>query len=90
VTVVGDRDAVDSVVLIAFDNRAGTMQRTGAFVAEARYGNTTDGEMSCGDAFDFSAMAGGVVQADDVGHGNAPSNEVMNQFGMRCHPKIRL
>jgi len=69
VAVVGDLYAIDRVLGIAFDNGALTVDRAYAFVAEAGDCDAANGEMGGGDAGDFAAVAGGVVQADDVRHG---------------------
>jgi len=69
VAVVGDLYAIDRVFGIAFDNGALTVDRAYAFVAEAGNCDAANGEMGGGNAGDFAAVAGGVVQADDVRHG---------------------
>ena len=61
-------DAVVHMVRIAFRDRAVAVQRTSALVADTGNSNTFHCEMRCGDARNFAAVAGGVVQTDNVRH----------------------
>lgn len=67
-SVISDGNAVDGVMRVAFDNRAVAMYRTGAFVPNTGDGYASDRKVGCGDVYDFAAVAGRVVQADDVRH----------------------
>lgn len=79
-TVVGDLDAVDSVMLFAFDDRPHAVHRTGALVADAGDGIAADGEMSCGHTHNRAAVTGWIVQADDVRHDLSRSKEAFRRI----------
>lgn len=69
VTIVGHGHAIDRMTRFTFDDGALTVCRTDALVTDAGNGDAADREVGRGDAGDLAAVAGGVVQADDVRHG---------------------
>jgi hypothetical protein len=66
---VGDPDAIDGVMRIAFDDRAMAMQRAGGLIPDPCQRDAPDREMSGGDARHCAAVTGGIVQTDDFAHG---------------------
>lgn len=66
--IVGNRDIVDSVLLIAFDDRAIAMQWASALIANQCYGDSIDGKPSGCDVTYHAPMRGWVVEANDILH----------------------
>lgn len=72
-TIVSHGYAIDGVMGISLCDSDVPMQWARAFVADTGDSDSGDREMLGGDVHDLAAVAGGVVQADDVGHGLYPS-----------------
>ena len=69
--VKGYWNAVNRIVRVALGYGAAAVarHRATAWVTDASDGNALHGKVAGGDTFYFSAMAGGIVQANDVAHG---------------------
>ena len=69
--VEGYWNAVNRIVRVALGDGAAAVARyrATAWITDASDGNALHREVTGGDTFDFSAIAGGVVQADHVAHG---------------------
>lgn len=66
--VVGDLNAVDCLMWLAFDDCSRAVGRAKYLIANACDGNAGNGEMGCGDTGDSSAVSCWVIQADDIRH----------------------
>jgi len=80
--VISNRLAIYRLHRLALHNSAVTVDRACTCVANAGDGDTANGEMGCGDGNDLAAVAGRIVQADDVRHGCLSPN----YFRPRCLP----
>ena len=67
--VISNWPAIDRMRGLALHNSAVTVDRACTFVANAGDGDATNDERRSSDGSDLAAVAGGIVQADDVRHG---------------------
>ena len=72
--VISNWLAIDRVHGFALHKSAVTVDRACTFVANAGDSDAANGEMGSSDGSDLAAVAGGIVQADDVRHGGPLSH----------------
>lgn len=70
--VIGDLNAIDGVMGLAFYYRPTSVYWTRYLVADARDRHAASGEMGCSDTDDRSAMCCWVVQSYDIRHSSFP------------------